>query len=231
MTGTLGNLVLAALAFVGSHILLSWPPVRGRLVSALGDWPFRILYSVVAVATLTWMILAYAEAPHLEVWSPPVALKHLPVTLMLPACILLVGGYTIANPTAVILDNLAESRPLPGIAKVTRHPVMWAVALWGIAHLLSKGDAAAWVFFGSLTFLALGGAAMSDLRRRTEGGPLWDRLQAETSFLPFAALLQKRSRTSLKEIGWFRLLGGIVLYAVFFHVHEAVIGLSPLPIN
>ena len=48
-------LLIAATAFVGTHFLMSHP-LRAPLVSRLGEKGFLGLYSLVAAATLIWMI-------------------------------------------------------------------------------------------------------------------------------------------------------------------------------
>jgi len=51
-------LLLAAIAFVGTHFLLSHP-LRAPLVRVMGEPAFLGVYSVIAVATFIWMIVAY----------------------------------------------------------------------------------------------------------------------------------------------------------------------------
>lgn len=58
----MGNVVAAAIVFVGTHFLLSHP-LRAPLVRATGDKGFIGLYSLVAFATLIWLVLAYRAAP------------------------------------------------------------------------------------------------------------------------------------------------------------------------
>jgi hypothetical protein len=52
------GLALATTAFVGTHLALSHP-LRTRLVQNMGEAGFSGLYSIVAVLTLGWMILAW----------------------------------------------------------------------------------------------------------------------------------------------------------------------------
>ena len=230
MTGSIGHLAWATGAFVGTHLLLSWPPLRRRLVDVLGLWPFRGLYSLVAVVSLVWMVWGFQAAPRLELWFPPIALRHLPAGLMLPAALLIVGGYTVVNPTALGLENMAVGRPIPGIIKITRHPVMWGVGLWALTHMLALGDGASLIFFGGLAGLALGGAWAIDRRRAREKDADWARLATQTSYWPFLALLEGRTRLSLSEIGWARLAGGLVLYGLMVVWHAYVLGVAPLPL-
>jgi NnrU protein len=56
-------LLLAAIALVGTHFLLSHP-LRAPLVRVMGEPAFLGVYAVIAVATLIWMIVAYRSAFH-----------------------------------------------------------------------------------------------------------------------------------------------------------------------
>ena len=53
---------IAGLVFVGTHFLLSHP-LRAPLVAQLGERGFLILYSLVAIVTLGWLVIAYRAAP------------------------------------------------------------------------------------------------------------------------------------------------------------------------
>jgi uncharacterized membrane protein len=63
----LDTVLAAAIAFVGSHFLLSHP-LRRPLVSKLGEKVFLLLYSLVAVATLGFLVHAYRQAPAGAPW-------------------------------------------------------------------------------------------------------------------------------------------------------------------
>jgi uncharacterized membrane protein len=67
-----------------------------------------------------------------------------------------------------------------------------------------------------------------DQRKRTNLGEVWVAYEAQTSSLPFAALIQGRCRVSLAEIGYGRIAGGVALFAAMLYFHESVIGISPL---
>jgi uncharacterized membrane protein len=58
----LGSITAAAIAFVGTHLLLSHP-LRQPIVGAVGNAAFLGIYSVIAAATLAWLALAYHAAP------------------------------------------------------------------------------------------------------------------------------------------------------------------------
>jgi uncharacterized membrane protein len=230
MTGTLLDLVLAAAGFVGTHLLLSAAPLRARLVARLGQWGFRGLYTVIAWVFLIWMIWAWRDAPFEPLWGTGIGHRHWTMTLMLPASILLVAGYTTHNPTALGLDRLpAGGDPAPGIIKVTRHPILWAYILWGSAHMIGNGDTAALVFFGSFVVLSILGTIALDRRKRRElGEARWQALAAASSNLPFLAVAQGRARLRLADFGRWRLALGLLIYLGFYFAHPLVFGVSPL---
>lgn len=228
MTGTLWHLSAASVIFALAHMIPSHGKLRARLVAALGERPFQGLYSVLSLALIYWMIQAYGAAPEVELWSVPTGLRHLALAFMLAACLLLVAGILTPNPTLLVADcaKVAGQGPI-GVLKITRHPIMWATGLWGVAHLLANGEAAVWIMFTTFTFLAIVGALHMDRRKRTSLGEVWTAYEAQTSSLPFAAVIRGRCRVSLAEIGYGRLAGGLALYAAMLYFHESVIGLSP----
>jgi uncharacterized membrane protein len=232
--GAAGGLALLAIAmalFVGSHLLLSAPPLRTPLVERLGEGGFRIAYSTIALGLIVWVVVRYNAAPVIDFWLPPIALKHLSLTLMPIACILLVAGVTTANPTAIgPAPEAAAARGPVGISRVTRHPVMWAFALWGISHLLANGDAAGFILFGGITLLALGGARAQEAKKRAQQGQAWETYAGQTSFLPFAAVIAGRTRLRWSEIGWWRVGLGLALYGLLLWAHPWLFGVSPLPL-
>ncbi|MBI1986600.1 MAG: NnrU protein, partial [Rhodospirillales bacterium] len=146
MTGSLAALAVAAFAFVASHLALPVPAVRQRLTAALGEYGYLALYSALSIALFVWMVAAYAAAPEMPLWTAPTGLRHLALSVMLPAVLLFVCGYTQRNPTAVVLDRFAGEQPY-GITRVSRHPVMWGVGLWAIAHIIANDDAASLILF------------------------------------------------------------------------------------
>lgn len=231
MTGTLLSLVFAMLLFVGSHLALSAGPLRDPLVARIGEKPFRGLYSALSLLLLGWVALAYRDAPVIDAWIPPIGLQHLALLIMPAACVLLVAGLSTRNPLAIGGDGPGMLKAGPtGILKVTRHPVMWAFALWGIAHLLANGDLASMLLFGGITLLALVGAGAQEAKKRRRSGSDWQAFAARTSYLPFAAVLGGRSRLSFAEIGWWRIALGLVVFALLLWLHPWLFSVSPLPL-
>jgi uncharacterized membrane protein len=226
MAGTLASLIAAGLAFHGSHIVLSSTRLRGNLREQLGESGYLALYSVMALATFAWFITAYAHAPIIPLWPFIPGLALVPLAVMPVAAILVIAGYTTPNPTSVGMERRAGADdPAPGIMRVTRHPVLWGIGLWALAHVPPNGDVASLLFFGSLAGLALGGTILIDRKKRLALGTNWSRLAEVTSSVPFLAILAGRTRLRLHEIGLLRIVAGLLLYAVLFYAHKLLTGL------
>lgn len=214
-------LLVATTVFLLTHFVSS-TPLRGKLVAAMGEWPYRGLYSAVALATLVWMAWAYGHAPREVLWS---GLRHLPVAVMPFAFVLIVCGYS-RNPTMVGADKLLDSPdPARGMIRITRHPIMWGIMLWAGAHVLARGDLKSLVFFGA--FLLLGAVGTLAMDARKQSHPEWARFAAVTSHVPFLAILQGRNRIAWGEIGWLRPAIGLAAFAAFFVAHPWIFGARP----
>lgn len=220
------QLLLACLAFLVTHYLSS-TPLRAKLIGLIGEKAYLGLYSLVAIATLTWMSLAYYRAPYISLWHVP-GLRYAPLVVMPFALILVVCGLLTRNPTMVGQEHLLDSaEPARGVLRVTRHPFMWGAALWAAAHVLARGDGAATVFFGGFLVLALSGTALSDRRKALVLGERWRRFAAVTSHVPFAAIAAGRNTFEPAEIGWGKPVLGIVLFAILVLIHPVIFGARP----
>jgi uncharacterized membrane protein len=219
-------LALAAAVFLLTHFVPS-TPLRGALVRSLGERAYLGLYTVLALATIAWMIWAFARAPYVPLWSGDEfkawALLIMPLALVLLAC-----GVTSPNPTAVRQEAALRSTNDPaGILRVTRHPVMWAIGLWALVHLAARGDEASVIFFGTFALLAFLGTVLIDARKRRTLGIEWTRFADVTSNVPFGAILRGRNRLRVEEIGWWRLGLGLALYVVLLLAHPWLFGVRP----
>jgi len=220
------NLLLACAVFLATHYLAS-TPLRARLVGAFGEKAYLGLYSLAAFATLGWMILAYYRAPSATLWFVP-ALRYVPLVIMPLALILIVCGLLTGNPALLGQERLLSSdEPARGIVRVTRHPLMWGIALWAAAHVLARGDAASLVFFGTFLVLALSGTVLMDRRKGATLGEDWRRFAAVTSNLPFRAIAAGRNRFDAAEIGWVRPALCLALYIALVFLHPLIFGARP----
>ena len=210
----MSQLALATLVFAATHFFSS-TPLRMTLVEAIGEKAYLGAYSLVSFLTLGWMVWAYLRAPALPVFQVP-GVKLWPLVVMPFAMILLAAGLMSRNPSAVgQAGRLKDAEPARGILRVTRHPVMWAIALWALVHLIARGDAASIIFFGALAFVALAGTKLIDRRKDETLGEDWKRFAAVTSNVPFTAIVEGRNRLVLAEIGGKRVAAGLIAFAVF----------------
>jgi uncharacterized membrane protein len=208
------TLLAATVVFLVTHFITS-TPLRPLMVGALGEWPYRIAYSLIALVTLGWMAWAYNVAPPELVFS---GWREAPYIAMPVAFVLIACGYW-RNPTMVGAEKLLKSEdPARGMIRVTRHPIMWGIMLWAASHIAASGDLKALIFFGSFIVLAVVGTLAMDARK--QANPDWPRFAAVTSHVPFVAIAQGRNRLDGREIGWLRPAAGL---AVFF----AVLALHP----
>src|SRR6266478_5447545 len=226
MVRELLSLIIAGGAFCGSHVLLSSTRLRGSLRDQLGERGFLAVYSVTALVIFAWFVSAYAGAPTIVLWPRQRWTALVPVVIMPLATILLVAGYSTRNPTAVGMERSAGADdPAPGLLRVTRHPVMWAIGLWAISHVIANGDVASVLFFGALAALALGGTVLIDRKKQLALGSNWPRLAEATSNLPFAALAAGRTRLRWRDLSVLRVAAGLLLYAVLYLAHPIITGL------
>jgi uncharacterized membrane protein len=224
-------LLLSTLAFTGGHFILSSGPIRGPIAGAIGERPFRAIYSVLMIAALVWMIGAYNAAPYQRVWDvglfgPPVILIVMYFAIFFFLC-----SVTTRNPTLIGMDALHhEVAPGKGIYAIVRHPMLAAFALWAGAHLFVRGDIAATLFFGGFWVLATFGMVHIDARRRANADEAWRAFEAGTCRTPFKAILQDRRSLIMRDVGWWRIVVATVLYLALLYVHENIFGMNLFPV-
>jgi uncharacterized membrane protein len=220
------HLLAGALVFFGGHLLLSARPVRPGIVAALGERGFLALYSTVALIGLIWLGYGYAVAPREPWWWGGPALAVVPLLLMAPAALLYVGAFSQRNPTSV--GQSADADAARGMMRITRHPFLWAMALWAAGHLVVNGDLPSLVLFGGILALSFIGMRAIDRKSRRRDPVGFAAFEARTSAIPFAAIAQGRNHLVWSEIGWGRLAIAALLYAALLGLHPLVIGASPL---
>jgi uncharacterized membrane protein len=219
----IAHLALASLVFLATHFVSS-TPLRKPIVESFGERAYLGAYSVVSFVTIGWMAWAYLRAPLVPLWQIP-GVKLWPLVVMPFALVLVAAGVMAKNPSAVgQAGALKADEPARGIIRVTRHPVMWGIALWAGVHALARGDAASLVFFGSFLVLALAGTRLIDARKADSLGEDWARFAAVTSNVPFTAIVEGRNRFAWGEIGGVKVGVGVALYAVIVLLHPWLFG-------
>lgn len=210
------------LGFAGSHIVLTSAPVRGRLVAWLGDRGFQGLFSVVAIATFVPFVWSYWQHKHagpllFDLVQIP-GVRAFSIALSGLAFVFVVLAFVQPSATAQPFFEHARARA-QGVSRITRHPMLVGVGLWGLAHVLANGFLTDVIFFGGLAVYALVGAAHQDSRKRALPGDPLGAYYAETSLLPFAAIAAGRNRLALAEISWPGAAAGAAIAAALFWMH------------
>ena len=217
------SLIAASAYFLLIHFGVSGTRLRDGLVARLGEGPYRGMFALASVLGLVWMAYAYRHAPAVPTWGLVLGFRPAAYLLVLIAFIFVVIGLATPSPTQVGKESTLTRGPdiARGMVRITRHPFLWGVALWALVHLIVNGDLASLVLFGSLLVLALAGTAVIDAKRRRGCGAGWMQFAAVTSNVPFAAILAGRNRLgpALAEIGVWRPLVAIAVYALAFYLH------------
>jgi uncharacterized membrane protein len=223
------SLLMAAVFFVGIHIFVSGTSLRGAIVARTGEKAYQTAFSAVSLLGLIWLGWAFAAAGPARLWEEAGWARPITQVLTFLAFLFVAIGIATPSPTAVGGEAaLREGVTAKGILRITRHPFLWGVAIWAVAHLLVSKDLADLIFFGSLLLLAVVGPPSIDAKRRRAFGEQWTRFAESTSSVPFFAISQGRNTLELAEIGWWRPAIALVLYAAFLGAHGWLFGASPL---
>lgn len=215
-------LVAASTAFVGAHFLMSHP-LRAGMVAKLGEGGFAGIYSLVSFVTLGGVVWAFRTAPIAPaLWPVGDALWAVVTAVMLLASVLLMGSV-IRNP-ALPTGGAPAAVPAEarGVFSITRHPMMWSVALWGLCHVAVYPVAKNIILAFSMIFLALVGAALQDRKKEQLQPDSWGAWESRTSYWPFAAVLSGRAR--LAGFGLHALAGGAVIWLAATWAHMPLSG-------
>lgn len=208
-----------ALGFIGIHLLVSGTPLRARLVAALGLRGYLGLFSLASAVTLGGLIVSYLSLrePQASALWP---MRHAAVALMWPALWLILAGVMSRGPTSAGGERaLADGVEAHGVHRITRHPFLWGMSLWAGVHAVWNPQAESLWFFGSFLVVSLAGTRLIDAKRRAGDPAGWAAYAAQTSNLPFAAIVSGRNRLSLREIGWLTPLAATGLWLLLASQH------------
>jgi len=186
--------------FGGTHLLLSWPPVRRWLSERLGAVKFVVVYAAVAAGSLTLLAVIVAryggDGPRgVDLASVPVAKWSLGAVAFGGAALAVVGLLNYPRSAMAVLarrirlSEAARHQPLSeptAIERVTRHPFFVGLALVMAAHALMAPTLPSAIFFMGFTLLALIGIPMQDRKLRERHGQVYSSFEDATSAIPFA---------------------------------------------
>jgi len=144
-------LILGLVLFLGAHsVRIVADDWRTKRVAAMGEGPWKAVYSIVAIAGFVLIAWGYGEARTAPtvLYAPPVWTRHLAALLTWPAFVLLAASKT----------------PGTRIKAAVGHPMVVGTKIWAFAHLISNGTLADVLLFGS--FLAWAVLDYTAARRR-----------------------------------------------------------------
>ena len=179
MSLLIGGLVLFFLA----HLIPTLPQMRASLVGRLGINAYRGLFSLISAVGLVLIVVGYGQMRGLargnpELWTPPTWTRHVAFLLMVPAFILLVAAYVPSR-----------------IRMAVAHPMLAALMIWAFAHLLTNGDLASVLLFGSFLVyaaydrLSVSGRPSPGPLGATPGRPFYDVVAIAVGLLVYALML------------------------------------------
>ncbi len=149
-------LIAGILLFMALHLVPAAPQVRADLRDKMGPSAYLLVFSIISLGSLIMIAKGYGDARavgRIQLWNPPAFMRHITLALMLPAFILLAAAYIPSR-----------------IRTAVKHPMLAAIKIWALAHLLRRGDLASVVLFGS--FLAFGVFDRISVKKRSALGPL-----------------------------------------------------------
>ena len=227
-------LIAATVFFLAIHFVVSGTRLRDAITGKIGEGPYMGLFVLASFAGIGWLVFGYDQArsaaDNLVFWGVSEPLRWVQIALMLVSTCFIVIGIATPNPTSVRGEGKLDNEDVVrGMLRVTRHPFLWGVALWGLGHLLVNGDLAGLILFASMFGLALFGTSSIDAKRKRALGDKWDAFAARTSNVPFAAIAAGRQQLRLGEIGWWRIGLGVVVWAALLVAHPYAFGVPALP--
>ena len=152
------NLLIAGLALwaIAHFFKRLAPDMRKGMDAKMGAGPARGIMSLVILGSIVLMVIGYRAAPVEFIYTLPSWTRHLNNTLMI---------------IAVIMMGMGSSK---GRARTwLRHPMLWGVVTWSVAHLLVNGDVASIVLFGGMGLWALASMLLINMQ---DGA--WDKPEA-----------------------------------------------------
>jgi len=149
-------LVLGLIIFLGLHSTrIVSESGRERAIARLGEGPWKGIYSLLSAIGFVLIVWGFAEARATapSLWTPLPGARHATILLMLISMVLLAAYlFKQSHITAAI-----------------HHPMIWSVAVFGVAHLIANGSAADAVLFGAFLVWAAADLVSSYARDRRNG--------------------------------------------------------------
>lgn len=184
-------LLIGIVIFLGTHAFSRNTAARAKVIANKGEPFYKMFYSLMSVmgfAMIAYGFGFYRSQGMIPVWDPPRALNHVAFLLMWASFVLLAATY------------------LPGKIKArAKHPMLAAVKIWALAHLLVNGDLGSMLLFGAF----LGWAVFARVKlKRAEAG--------------LAPVLVGNTRNDIIAV----VIGTAATFAFIYWLHPMLIGVA-----
>ena len=133
-------LMLGVLLWSGAHLLKRFAPAARDRLGRLG----KGLVALTIFASLAMMIIGYRMADGAVYWGRSPALVGINNLLMF------IGVYFLLTG-----EMQRKSETVNWLRGKTKHPMLNAVKVWAVAHILVNGDMPSFVLFGGLLTWAI----------------------------------------------------------------------------
>ena len=148
------SIILGLILWTGAHY---WKRLAPAHRASMGD-KGKLVVTVSSFAAIALMVIGYRSAEFAAVWNPPGFFQHINNLLMLVAFFLIGMSATTGR-----------------LRGKMRHPMLAAIMVWAVAHLLVNGDLAAIILFGGMLAWAVGSVILINRAEpnwvRPEPGP------------------------------------------------------------
>lgn len=190
-------LTAGLLIFLGVHSSrVYFADLKLKVVEKFGPMAWKGIYAIISTVGLALIVIGYDDARMnpIWLWYPPMWMNHVTLLLMLFSFIFLAATYIPGNRLKAAVG----------------HPMLIAVKLWALAHLLSNPTTADLLLFGLFLVWAV-------------------------SLFRFCRIEDRAAGTTYPKVGIVRdiavVVVGVAGYGVFaMFLHKVLIGVSPLSV-
>jgi uncharacterized membrane protein len=176
------------LLFAVTHMGLPLTGLRKRL----GGRRFTILFVVIAQLLFALVVLGHGGLKRIGPWTHFHGLAYTRVVGVVATIGMTFVVAGLIDYLGTPMVPLATHTDVTSLQRVTRHPIMLGLSLWGAAWAALPTQWVDVAFFAGFPAVALLGSWHQD-RKLAKRRPDYAAYCDETSFVPFAAMLRQRS--------------------------------------
>lgn len=203
--------------FVLSHVLIARTRLKPVLITWFGERAYLAAYSALSIVLLGWVVWSVLTADRTYFWAPPDWGYEFAAIVSLAGFILIGIGALAPNPLSVSFWTSGFDPDRPGIIGCVRHPLLWGLTLWALAHVPANGNWPSLVLFaGSAAFGVIGIAVVERSTKRRLGPAEWRRLAARRGHVDRLSLVGA--------------VFGSALWLAFLVLHPTLFGTDPLAV-